>query len=182
MFEQGDKRCRELISAAAIRDRVAELGRRITEDYREHGSELVLVGVMKGSVILLADLCRQVDLPCTFELIGIASYGDSTKSSGVVQITSDLTRPIADKHVIIIEDIVDTGLTVHYLLNNLQTRQPKSLKVCALLHKPERCIQKVEIDYLGFTIPNEFVIGYGLDYAQRYRNLPFIGVLEDKPH
>jgi hypoxanthine phosphoribosyltransferase len=112
------------------------------------------------------------------ELIGIQSYGDSTRSSGVVQITSDLTRTIEGKHVIVVEDIVDTGLTVSYLLHNFETRQPASLKICALLHKPERSIQPVNIAYLGFTIPNEFVVGYGLDFAQRYRNLPFIGVLE----
>jgi hypoxanthine phosphoribosyltransferase len=179
MFSFGDKRCRELISEATIRSRVAELGAKITADHGEHGDELVLVGVMKGSVIFLADLCRQVNLPCTMELIGIASYGDTTKSSGVVQITSDLTRPIEGKDVIIIEDIVDTGLTVSYLLHNFATRKPRSINVCALLHKPERAQVKVPIEYLGFTIPNEFVVGYGLDYAQRYRNLPFIGVLED---
>jgi hypoxanthine phosphoribosyltransferase len=178
MFEFRGKHCRELLSAAAIQARVAELGQRITADYREHGADVVLVGVMKGSVIFLADLVRHVDLPCTMELIGIQSYGDTTKSSGVVQITADLTRPIEGKHVIVVEDIVDTGLTVAYLLHNLETRQPASLKVCALLHKPERSIQPVPIAYLGFTIPNEFVVGYGLDYAQRYRNLPFIGVLE----
>jgi hypoxanthine phosphoribosyltransferase len=178
MFEYRGKVCRELYSATAIQERVAELGRRITADYQAHGADLVLVGVLKGSVIFLADLMRHVDLPCTMELIGIQSYGDSTKSSGVVQITSDLTRPIEGKHVIVVEDIVDTGLTVAYLLHNLKTRQPASLRVCALLHKPERSLQPVPIEYLGFTIPNEFVVGYGLDYAQRYRNLPFIGVLE----
>jgi hypoxanthine phosphoribosyltransferase len=177
-FSYQGKRCRELISADKIAARVVELGARITEDYREHGSELVLVGVMKGSVIFLSDLARTIDLPCQLDLIGIASYGDETKTSGVVQITSDLTRPIEGKHVIVVEDIVDTGLTVHYLLENLTTRHPRSVKVAALLHKPERSIQPVPIEYLGFTIPNEFVVGYGLDYAQRYRNLPFIGVLE----
>jgi hypoxanthine phosphoribosyltransferase len=179
MFAHSGKRCRELISAAQIQSRVVELGRQITDDYRHDGADLVLLGVMKGSVIFLSDLSRQVDLPCTMDLIGIASYGDATKSSGVVQITSDLSKPIEGKHVIIVEDIVDTGLTVAYLLHNLETRQPKSLKVAALLHKPERSIQSVPIAYLGFTIPNEFVVGYGLDYAQRYRNLPYIGVLED---
>src|SRR5215471_16453233 len=177
MFEFRGKRTRELISADAIAARVKELGRQITEDHREHGPDLVLVGVMKGSVVFLADLLRHIDLPCTMEMIGIASYGEETKSSGVVQITSDLTKPIEGKHVIVVEDIVDTGLTVAYLLHNLETRQPKSVKVCALLHKPERSQQAVPIAYLGFTIPNEFVVGYGLDYAQRYRNLPFIGVL-----
>jgi len=178
MFDYRGKHTRQLISANDIKERVAELGRKITADHREHGADLVLVGVLKGSVIFLADLARAVDLPCTLEFIGIASYGDATKTSGIVQITSDLTRPIEGKHVIICEDIVDTGLTVGYLLHNLQTRQPKSIQVCALLHKPERSLQAVPIDYLGFTIPNEFVVGYGLDYAQRYRNLPYIGVLE----
>src|SRR5215471_2498718 len=177
MSDYRGKRLRELLSTTQIQARVAELGCDITRDYRDFGADLVLVGVMKGSVIFLADLCRQIDLPCTLDLIGIASYGDTTESTGVVQITSDLSKPIEGKHVIIVEDIVDTGLTVAYLLHNLETRQPKSVKVCALLHKPERSQQAVPIAYLGFTIPNEFVVGYGLDYAQRYRNLPFIGVL-----
>lgn len=174
----GGKTCRVKISAEEIAERVAALGKQITDEYRDVGQDLVLVGVMKGSFLFMADLVRKVELPCTVDFIGIASYGDETKSSGVVQITSDLSKPIADKHVIIIEDIVDTGLTVSYLLHNLATRQPKSLKVCSLLHKPERQIQAVPIAYLGFTIANEFVIGYGLDYVQRYRNLPFIGVIE----
>ena len=178
MFEFRGKRTRELFSTATIQARVAELGRQLTEAYRDAGTDLVLVGVMKGSVIFLADLCRHVDLPCTIDFIGIASYGDTTKSTGVVQITSDLTKPIEGKHVVIIEDIVDTGLTIGYLLQNLETRKPKSVKVCALLHKPDRSLQPVSIDYLGFTIPNEFVVGYGLDYAQRYRNLPYIAILE----
>jgi hypoxanthine phosphoribosyltransferase len=178
MFDMEGKRCRVMYSAEQIAARVAELGKQITEDYKDVGRELVLVGVMKGSILFLADLCRAVELPCTFELIGIASYGDDTKSSGVVRITHDLTKSIEGKHVIVVEDIVDTGLTIHYLLDNFRTRLPRTLKVAALLHKPERAIEKVPIDYLGFTIPNEFVVGYGLDYAQRYRNLPFIGVVE----
>lgn len=178
MFDMQGKRCRELLSETQVRDRVADLGQKITQEYREYGRDLVLIGVMKGSFIFLADLCRRIELPCTLEMIGIQSYGDQTHSSGVVQITADLARPIDQKHVIIVEDIIDTGLTVAYLLENLRTRNPASLKVCALLHKPDRAIQKVPIDYLGFTIPNQFVVGYGLDYAQRYRNLPFIGVVE----
>src|SRR5262245_50322092 len=168
----------ELISEERIRARVGELGRTITEDFRAEGADLVLVGVLKGSVLFLADLCRQIALPCQLDLIGIASYGDETKSSGVVQITSDLSRPIEGKHVIIVEDIVDTGLTMSYLLDNLRTRQPKSVKLCSLLHKPDRTVVKVGIDYLGFTIPDQFVVGYGLDFGQKYRNLPFIGVVE----
>ena len=168
----------ELLSAEAIAKRVAELGQAITDDYRDHGQDLVLVCVLKGSVIFLSDLCRQVSLPATMEFIGIASYGDETTSSGVVQITSDLTRPIEGKHVVVVEDIIDTGLTAHYLLDNLATRKPASIKLCSLLHKPSRSVRDVTIDYLGFTIPNKFVVGYGLDIAQRYRNLPFIGHLE----
>jgi hypoxanthine phosphoribosyltransferase len=168
----------ELISAAAIAERVAELGARITADYREHGDDLILLGVLKGSVIFLADLCRAIDLPLSLEFMGIASYGDDTDSSGVVQITSDLTKPIAGKHVLIVEDIMDTGLTAHYLIDNLITRHPASVKLCALLHKPERTEREVPIDYLGFTVPNKFVVGYGLDAAQKYRNLPFIGYVD----
>ncbi len=182
MFDLQGKTCRELISAAKIAARCAELGAQITREHKADGRDLVLVGVMKGSVIFLADLCRQVELACTIDLIGIASYGDETTTSGVVQITSDLSKPIEGKHVIIVEDIIDTGLTVHYLLENFRTRSPKSVKVCALLHKPDRSLREVPIDYLGFSIPNDFVVGYGLDYAQAYRNLPFIGVVEGTGH
>jgi hypoxanthine phosphoribosyltransferase len=182
MFGYAGKQCRELISAGKIAERVQALGAEITQAYAGRGDDLVLVGVMKGSVIFLSDLARAIDLPLQMELIGIASYGDSTKSSGVVQITSDLTKPIEGKDVIIVEDIVDTGLTVSYLLDNFRTRQPRSIKVAALLHKPERSVVKVGIDYLGFTIPNEFVVGYGLDFAQRFRNLPGIMVLEGGGH
>jgi hypoxanthine phosphoribosyltransferase len=167
----------ELISAQAIANRVAELGAKITSDYRDHGDELVLVGVLKGSIIFLSDLCRHIDLPLSIEMIGIASYGDQTTSSGVVQITSDLTRPIEGKHIVVVEDIIDTGLTAHYLLDNFATRHPASVKLCSLLHKPDRAVQAVTIDYLGFTVPNKFVVGYGLDAAQKHRNLPFIGYI-----
>ena len=170
-------RCRELISAEAIARRVKEMGEEITRDYADAGDELTLVGVLKGSILFLADLSRSIELPCTLDMIGIASYGDATTSSGVVRITSDLTKPAHGRHIIVVEDIVDTGLTMNYLLENLRTRQPKSVKVCSLLHKPDRCVKPVPIAYLGFTIPNEFVVGYGLDYKQRYRNLPYIGVM-----
>jgi hypoxanthine phosphoribosyltransferase len=123
----------------------------------------------------MSDLVRRIGLPVYLDFIAISSYGDATVSSGVVQITQDLTRPIDGKHVIVVEDIVDTGHTVHYLLENLATRRPASLKLCSLLHKPDRAEREVKIDYLGFTIPNKFVVGYGLDVAQLYRNLPFIG-------
>ena len=170
-------RIRVLYSAEQIAARVQELGAEITRDYQ--GRELTLVSVLKGSFLFMADLCRQIDLPVSCEFLGLQSYGDATTTSGVVRITSDLTRPIAGKDVLIVEDIVDTGLTMAYLQEFLKTRHPKSVKVCALLHKPERMVQPVTIDYLGFTIPNVFVVGYGLDYQQICRNLPYIGVVED---
>jgi hypoxanthine phosphoribosyltransferase len=167
----------ELISADKVHQRVRELGAQITSDYRPLAAttDVVVIGVLKGSVIFLADLAREIALPIYMDFIGISSYGDATVSSGVVQITQDLSRPIEGKHVIVVEDIVDTGHTVHYLMENLRTRRPASVKLAALLHKPERQERQVSIDYLGFTIPNKFVVGYGLDVAQQWRNLPFIG-------
>jgi hypoxanthine phosphoribosyltransferase len=167
----------ELISAEKIAARVAELGAKISSDYAGK-TNVVVIGVLKGSVLFMADLVRHIALPITMDFIGISSYGDATTSSGVVQITQDLTRTIEGKHVIVIEDILDTGHTVHYLMANLATRQPASIVLCSLLHKPERAERRVEIHYLGFTIPNKFVVGYGLDISQQYRNLPFIGVVE----
>jgi hypoxanthine phosphoribosyltransferase len=174
------RKVKELLSAQQIGQRVAELGAEIARHYS--GQELVLVGVLKGSFMFMADLARALTLAggtdVLIDFLGLASYGDATRSSGVVQITADLTRPIEGKHVVVVEDIVDTGLTMEYLLDNLRTRHPASVKLCALLHKPSRSVKQIPIDYLGFTIEDRFVIGYGLDYAQRYRNLPFIGVLE----
>ena len=170
----------ELISAEAIAARVAELGAQITAEYAplSKQTDVVVIGVLKGSVIFLADLVRHIGAPIYVDFIGISSYGDATVSSGVVQITQDLSRPIEGKHVIVVEDIVDTGHTVHYLLENLATRRPASIKLASLLHKPERAEREVKIDFLGFTIPNKFVVGYGLDVAQQYRNLPFIGFVQ----
>jgi hypoxanthine phosphoribosyltransferase len=168
----------QLISAEDLARRIAELGRQIASDFQAVGPDLVMVGVLKGSFVFLADLCRHIDLPLSVEFIGIASYGDDTETSGVVQITADLTKPIEGKHVVVVEDIIDTGLTAHYLLQNLATRRPASVKLCSLLHKPERTAREMHIDYLGFTVPDKFVVGYGLDAAQRYRNLPYIGWLE----
>ncbi len=179
MFNRKDNPFEELISEHKLRERVAQLGEQITADYRDCAEDLVLLGVLKGSFVFLADLCRAIHLPHAVDFIGIASYGDETRSSGVVKITQDLTRPIEGRHVIVVEDIVDTGLTVHYLLNNLATRHPASVKLASLLHKPARTIQEVPIDYLGFEIPNEFVVGYGLDVGQQYRNLSFIGYIEE---
>lgn len=167
---------KELISAAAIDARVKELGAQIAADYA--GKSLVLLCVLKGSFMFAADLARAIDLPLRIEFLGVRSYGDDTRSSGVVQITQDLTKPIAGDHVLIVEDIVDTGLTLSYLREQIMARGPASTNICAFLHKPSRSIKPVHIDYLGFTVEDVFVIGYGLDYAERYRNLPYVGVLE----
>ncbi len=165
-----------LIDAAKIQERVAEMGREISKDYA--GKEVVFIPVLKGSFIFAADLIRHIEgVTTSIDFLGLRSYGDGTETSGVVQITSDLTKSIEGKHVIIVEDIVDTGLTMEYLLDNMKTRQPATMKVASLLHKPARTRIKIDIDYLGFTIDDVFVIGYGLDYAQNYRNLPYLGVL-----
>lgn len=167
---------RTLIDEQTIAAKVAELGKQITEAHRGH--PVMLIPVLKGSFIFAADLCRAIDLQVSVEFLGMRSYGEGTESSGVVQITQDLTKPIEGKRVIVVEDIVDTGLTMNYLLQNLETRRPANLEVCSFLHKPARTRIPVDIQYLGFTIDDVFVVGYGLDYAQRYRNLPFLGVLE----
>ncbi len=166
-----------LIDAGAIANRVAELGRTITHDYL--GQELVVVPVLKGSYVFAADLVRHVDLDISIDFLGVRSYGDEQKSSGVVQITHDLSHPIEGKHVILVEDIVDTGLTVSYLRQNLVTRNPASLKIASLLHKPSRTKVPVDIDYLGFTVEDVFIVGYGLDYGQRFRNLPYLAAVAD---
>jgi hypoxanthine phosphoribosyltransferase len=166
----------ELISAEKIAARCKELGAQITKDYA--GTELVLVGVLKGSFLFLADLAREIKSnEVRVEFLGVHSYGDETSSSGAVEITMDLKKPIDGKHVLLVEDIVDTGLTMDYIKKMLATRNPASVKLCTLLHKPARQKVQTHIDYLGFTIDDLFVVGYGLDYAQRYRNLPFIGVM-----
>src|SRR5512140_2196785 len=159
-----------LIPEADIRARVAAMGAQIARDYQ--GLPLVVIGVLKGSFIFLADLVRAIDLPLSVDFIGITSY-QGASSTGVVQITSDLTRPIEGKDVLLVEDIVDTGLSMRYLLDNLATRQPASLRVCALLEKPSRARVRVPIDYRGFVIGDEFVVGYGLDWDGKMRNLPF---------
>ncbi len=173
MTSPGSGRVDVLIPEADLRARVRALGEEIARDYA--GRPLVVVGVLKGSFIFLADLVRAIDLPLTVDFIGISSY-QGTRSTGVVQITSDLGRPIEGKDVLLVEDIVDTGLTMRYLLENLATRGPASLKVCALLEKPTRARVRIPIDYRGFVIGDEFVVGYGLDWDGRMRNLPFVGV------
>lgn len=167
---------RSLISAERLAARVSELAAQITREYE--GRPLVLLCVLKGSFVFAADLARAIAMPVRIEFLGVRSYGDDTKSSGVVQITQDLTRPVDGDHVLLVEDIVDTGLTLSYLREQLRSRHPASVKVAALLHKPARMQREVAIDYLGFTIDDVFVVGYGLDYAEHYRNLPFLGVLD----
>ena len=166
----------QLISSEQIAERVAALGAQITNDYA--GKEVVIVAVLKGSFIFAADLLRHIDLNCSIDFLGVRSYGNGTESSGVVQITHDLSRPVEGKHVILVEDIVDTGLTISYLYENMKTRQPASLRLASLLHKPSRTRVSIDIDYLGFTIEDVFVVGYGLDYAQKYRNLGHLAVVQ----
>jgi len=165
----------QMFSAEEIARRVRDLGRQIERDYQ--GKDLVLLGVLKGSYIFISDLTRAIDLPLSVDFIGLSSYGEATEASGVVKITSDVSKPIENKHVLIVEDIVDTGLTMRYLLDNLATRHPASVKLCTLLHKPGRSRTRIPIDYLGFQIEDRFVVGYGLDSGDKYRNVPFIGVL-----
>jgi len=167
-----------LISQEEIARRVKKLSQQITSDYQ--GKELILVCILKGAAIFWADLSRQIGLPLVSEFVAISSYGDKTSSSGVVKLDFDLTQSIEGKDVLIIEDIIDTGHTIAYLKENFLTRRPASLKVCALLDKPSRREVEVVIDYVGFRIPDEFVVGYGLDFGQRYRNLPYIAALLTK--
>jgi hypoxanthine phosphoribosyltransferase len=166
-----------LVEAGALRARVRELGEQVSRDYE--GRDLLLVGVLKGAVFFLSDLMRHITVPCEVDFMAVASYGSSTDSSGVVRILKDLDIPIEGREVLIVEDIVDSGLTLSYLLRTLKARNPQSLEVCALLTKPERRKVDLPIRYVGFEIPNRFAIGYGLDHAERYRNLPYVAVLAD---
>jgi hypoxanthine phosphoribosyltransferase len=166
-----------LVQPDDLQRRVRELGAEITRDY--DGKDLLLVCVLKGAVFFLADLMRQIDVPCEVDFMAVASYGDATESSGVVRILKDLEAPIEDRHVLIVEDIVDSGLTLQYLLRNLSSRRPASLEVCALLTKPARRKAEVGARYIGFEIPDRFVIGYGLDHAERHRNLPYVAALDE---
>lgn len=162
-----------LIDEPTLMKRVEELGQEISRDYAD--KDLAMIGILKGSFIFMADLARALTVECTTDFLGLSSYGNAQTSSGVVKITSDLTSPIEGRDVLIVEDIIDTGLTMRYLLNNLATRRPRSIRVCTLLHKPDRTSQDVPIDYKGFTIDDHFVIGYGLDYEDRFRNIRYIG-------
>ncbi|MDQ3863382.1 MAG: hypoxanthine phosphoribosyltransferase [Actinomycetota bacterium] len=165
-----------LISSEEIEEKVREIGARITGDYR--GESPLLVGVLRGAVVVMSDLMRNIDLRCELDFMDISSYGSGTSSSGVVRILKDLEEDITDRHVLIVEDIIDTGLTLSYLMRSLLARKPASLEICALLSKPSRRSVALDVRYLGFEVPDEFVVGYGLDYAGAYRNLPDICVLK----
>jgi hypoxanthine phosphoribosyltransferase len=164
-----------VVSADEIKDKIAELAKEIDADYA--GREPVLVGVLKGAAMFMSDLARALERPSTMEFMAVSSYGSSTTSSGVVRILKDLDRDIAGQHVLIVEDIIDSGLTLSWLLKNLNSRQPASVEIVTLLRKPDAVKVDVPVRYIGFDIPNEFVVGYGLDYAERYRDLPYIGRL-----
>ena len=165
-----------LVQADDLQRRVRELAAQVTADYE--GKELLLICVLKGAVFFLSDLMRHIEVPCEVDFMAVASYGDATDSSGVVRILKDLDAPIEGRHVLIVEDIVDSGLTLQYLMRNLKARGPASIEVCALLTKPSRRKAEVGAKYIGFEIPNRFVIGYGLDHAERHRNLPYVAALD----
>lgn len=170
------EKIRVLLSEEEVNARICELGKKISEDYA--GKDVHLIVVLKGATLFACELAKRITVPVTLDFMSVSSYGNETQSSGVVRIMKDLDEPIKDRNVIVVEDIVDTGRTLSYLLNNLSDRHPESLALCALLDKPERRVTDVKVNYTGFNIPDEFVVGYGLDYAQRYRNLPYIGVVE----
>ncbi len=167
---------RVMISEEDIDAKIAELGRRISEDYA--GKSVHLVCILKGSVFFTCELAKRITIPVTMDFMKVSSYGDGTKSSGIVRIAKDLDETLEGKNVIVIEDIIDSGRTLSYLLEVLEKRNPESLSLCTLLDKPDRRVVEVKVDYVGFEIPDEFVVGYGLDYAQKYRNLPYIGIVE----
>ena len=167
---------RELLSEEDVDQKIKELGEVISRDYE--GKQVHLICVLKGGVFFTCELAKRITVPVSLDFMSVSSYGDETKSSGVVKIVKDLDESIENKDVIVVEDIVESGRTLSYLLENLKSRKPKSLRLCTLLDKPERRVKKVEVDYTGFEIPDEFVVGYGLDYAQKYRNLPYIGIVK----
>ena len=166
---------RILIPEDKVDERIAQLGEQISKDYE--GKQVHLIGILKGSIFFICELAKRITVPVTRDFMSVSSYGAGTKSSGVVKLIKDLDEPIEGKDVLVVEDIIDSGHTLSYLLKNLSSRNPASIRLCTLLDKPERREVDVEVDYQGFRIPDEFVIGYGLDYDQRYRNLPYIGVL-----
>jgi hypoxanthine phosphoribosyltransferase len=177
MSGMADDISRVLISKEEIAGKVRDLGQRLSKEYGDKNP--LMVCVLKGSTIFYADLVRQMDIPIQMDFIAVSSYGRHTSSSGEVRLNKDLDQSLEGRHVVVVEDILDTGLTLHYLTDMLRSRQPASLKICTLLDKPERRSVAIEPDFCGFTVPDEFVVGYGLDYAERYRNLPYIGVLKE---
>lgn len=166
-----------LLSEEEIRDRVKELGKEITEDYK--GKNLLVIGILKGAAVFMSELIRDIELPIKIDFMAVSSYGDFSMSTGEVKIIKDLDFSAENKHILIVEDIIDTGYTLNYLSDNLKKRGALSVRVCTLLDKPDRRVIGVPLDYLGFEIPDEFVVGYGLDYAERYRNLPYVGALKE---
>ena len=167
-----------LVTSEQIEARVKELGEQISQDYK--GKNLMLIGILKGAVIFMSELAKNIDMPILMDFMAVSSYGKSSKSTGVVRIIKDLDSSIEDKDILIIEDIIDTGLTLSYLTDNLNKRGAKSVKICTLLDKPDRRKAEVPVHYRGFLIPDEFVVGYGLDYAEQYRNLPFVAALKEE--
>lgn len=167
---------RVLITEEEVAKRVNELGKKISEDYA--GKQVHLICVLKGGVFFMCELAKRITVPVSMDFMSVSSYGDGTASSGVVKIAKDLDESLEGKHVMVVEDIIDSGRTLSYLLEILEKRNPASMKLCTLLDKPDRRVNKVDVNYVGFEIPDEFVVGYGLDYAQKYRNLPYIGVVE----
>jgi hypoxanthine phosphoribosyltransferase len=170
------ERIEEMISEEKVNARICELGAQISKDYA--GEKVHLICILKGASFFACELAKRITIPVTIDFMSVSSYGGSTTSTGVVKIVKDLDEPIADENVIVVEDIVDTGRTLSYLLDMLKDRGPKSLKLCALLDKPERRVVEIEADYKGFEVPDEFIVGYGLDYDQKYRNLPYIGIVK----
>lgn len=166
----------KLIEEEDIKNKVKELASKISKDY--YNKDLILIGILKGAFVFLADLMRNLTIPCSCDFIKVSSYGSSTESSGIVKIVADISIPVENKDILLVEDIVDTGLTLKYLIDHLSLKRPKSIKICALLDKPERHKIEIPIDYLGFTIPNKFVVGYGIDYDEKFRYLPYIGYIE----
>src|SRR3954447_19441176 len=169
-----------LVGPEDLQRRVREIGAELSADYA--GRDMLMIGVLKGAVLFLADLMRELTVPCEIDFMAVSSYGSATDSSGVVRILKDLDSSIEDRDVVLVEDIIDSGLTLHYLLRNLRARDPRSLEVCALLTKPERRRVDLPVKYVGFEIPNRFAVGYGLDHAQRHRNLPYVAALADGPN
>ncbi|MCI8893792.1 MAG: hypoxanthine phosphoribosyltransferase [Lachnospiraceae bacterium] len=170
------EKIRVMISEEEVEKRVREMGAVISQDYE--GRDIRLVCVLKGGVFFTCELAKRITVPVSFDFMSVSSYGNDTKSSGVVKIVKDLDESIENKDVLVVEDIIDSGRTLSYLLENLKSRKPRSLKLCTLLDKPDRRVTEVQVDYTGFEIPDAFVVGYGLDYAQKYRNLPYIGIVE----